>query len=121
MVGGKIVPPPPPPPQYKRDFKSFIFVSFQQITSKLANFINLKALFPAESIDSSLLVHVKSYKNPWEGLWETIFFKKIKGKKRWFRYGHHSLIAFLKFRLITNVAYLQINVVKQQSIFCVFF
>ena len=59
MVGGRIVPPPPPP-QYKRDFKSFIFVSFQQITFKLAKFINLKALFPAESIDSSLLVHVKS-------------------------------------------------------------
>ena len=70
-MGGKIVPPPPS--QYKRDFKSFIFVSFQQITSKLANFINLKALFPAESIDSSLLVHFKSYKNPWEGLWETIY------------------------------------------------
>ena len=40
MVGGKIVPPPPPP-QYKRDFKSLIFVSFQQITSERANFINL--------------------------------------------------------------------------------
>ena len=38
MVGGKIVPPPL---QYQRDFKSLIFVSFQQITSKLANFINL--------------------------------------------------------------------------------
>lgn len=59
MVGGKIVPPPPPP-QYKRDFESFIFVSFQLFTSKLANIINLKALFPEELIDSSLLVHVKS-------------------------------------------------------------
>ena len=79
MVGGKIVLPPPPP-QYKRDFKSFIFVSFQQITSKLANFINLKALFPAESIDSSLLVHVKVRKNRGK-VYERLYSLKNKGKK----------------------------------------
>ena len=63
MVGGKIVPPPPAPTIQLWelcDFESFIFVSFQLFTSKLANIINLKALFPEELIDSSLLVHVKS-------------------------------------------------------------
>ena len=31
--------------------RRYIFVSFQQITFKLGNFINLKALFPAEEMD----------------------------------------------------------------------
>ena len=44
-------------------------VSFQQITFKLGgNLTDLKALFPAELTDFPELVHVKSWKNPWKGL-----------------------------------------------------
>ena len=43
------------------NFVEVYLVSFQQITLKLGNFLNLnlKALFPAESIDFSSPVHEK--------------------------------------------------------------
>ena len=52
MVGGKFVPLPTHP--YKRlqnlaTLRSFICVSFQQITFKLGNFVNLKVLFSVVS------------------------------------------------------------------------
>ena len=55
------------PPPYKRlqnfmTLRSYIFVSFQQITFKLGNFINLKVFFLVVSMDSLQLVHVKSWK-----------------------------------------------------------
>ena len=42
-----------------RNFVEVSLVSFQQITLKLGNFTNLKALFPAESIDFSSPAHKK--------------------------------------------------------------
>ena len=41
------------------NFVELSLVSFQQITLKLGNFTNLKALFPAESIDFSSPAHKK--------------------------------------------------------------
>ena len=41
------------------NFVEVSLVSFQQITLKLGNFTNLKALFPAESIDFSSPAHKK--------------------------------------------------------------
>ena len=74
MVGDKSVQPPPPPPpsllphhtnvcKISRILGSCIYVSFQQITLKLGNFINFKALFYVVSTDfPELSIHVKSWK-----------------------------------------------------------
>ena len=51
-----------------RNFVEVSLVSFQQITLKLGNFTNLKALFPAESTDFSSPVHTKKLKKTWKGL-----------------------------------------------------
>ena len=48
--------------------RSCILITFQQITFKLGNYTNFKALFSVESTHFSELVHVKSWKNPWTGL-----------------------------------------------------
>ena len=61
--GGQVCAPHP----YKRlqnftTLRSYIFVSFQQITFYVGNFINLEALFLVVSMDSLQLVHVKSWK-----------------------------------------------------------
>ena len=64
-------PHPPPPPsllphhtnvcKISRILGSCIYVSFQQITLKLGNFINFKALFYVVSTDfPELSIHVKS-------------------------------------------------------------
>ena len=52
-------------PLYNRRYffatlRSYIFVSFQQITFKISTFSNLKALIPAKLTDFPQLVHVKS-------------------------------------------------------------
>ena len=68
-MGGTNLPPPPPPlPNthtllYKRiensaTLRGYIFVSFHQITFKLRNFTDIKALFPAVLTDFCLLVPV---------------------------------------------------------------
>ena len=68
-MGGPNLPPPPPPlPNthtllYKRmgnsaTLRGYIFVSFQQITFKVRNFTDIKALFPAVLTDFCLLVPV---------------------------------------------------------------
>ena len=71
-MGGTNLPPPPPPSPplpnthtllYKRmenaaTLRGYIFVSFQQITFKLRNFTDIKALFPAVLTDFCLLVPV---------------------------------------------------------------
>ena len=51
-----------------RNFVEVSLVSFQQITLKLGNFTNLKALFPAESIDFSSPAHTKKLKKTWKGV-----------------------------------------------------
>ena len=61
--GGQVCAPHP----YKclqnfTTLRSYIFVSFQQITFYVGNFINLEALFLVVSMDSLQLVHVKSWK-----------------------------------------------------------
>ena len=61
--GGQVCAPHP----YKclqnfMTLRSYIFVSYQQITFYLGNFINLEALFLVVSMDSLQLVHVKSWK-----------------------------------------------------------
>ena len=68
MMGGTNLPPPPPLPNthtllYKRmgnsaTLRGYIFVSFQQITFKLRNITDIKALFPAVLTDFCLLVPV---------------------------------------------------------------
>ena len=50
-----------------------IFTSFQQITFKFGNFINFKALFSVVSTDFPELVHVKSWKNSWKGLFTAYY------------------------------------------------
>ena len=40
--------------------RSYIFISFQQITFKLGNFANLKALFTAQLTNFPKRVHVKN-------------------------------------------------------------
>ena len=60
--GGKFVPPPPTPYKRLKNFstlRSYIFISFQQLTFKFGNFINFKALFSVVSTDFSERVHVK--------------------------------------------------------------
>ena len=56
LYGGRQVCAPLPTHPYKRlqnfaTLRSYIFVSFQQITFKLGNFVNLKALFSVVSTD----------------------------------------------------------------------
>ena len=69
--GGQVCAPHP----YKHlqnftTLRSYISVSFQQITFYLGNFINLEALFLVVSMDSLQLVHVKSWKKKtWKGLY----------------------------------------------------
>ena len=74
MVGDKFVQPPPPPPppplshhtnvcKISRVLGSCIYVSFQQITLTLGNFINFKAPFYVVSTDfPELSIHVKRLK-----------------------------------------------------------
>ena len=72
LYGGRQVCAPHP---YKHlqnftTLRSYISVSFQQITFYLGNFINLEALFLVVSMDSLQLVHVKSWKKKtWKGLY----------------------------------------------------
>ena len=69
--GGQVCAPHP----YKHlqnftTLRSYISVSFQQITFYLGNFINLEALFLVVSMDSLQLVHAKSWKKKtWKGLY----------------------------------------------------
>ena len=63
MVGDKFVPPLPDHTnvcKISRILRSCIFLSFQQITLKLAYFSNFKALFSVVSTDFPEHVHVKS-------------------------------------------------------------
>ena len=46
----------------------FVRPPFEQITFKLGNFTNLKALFPGKLMDFPELVHVKSWKKMCKGL-----------------------------------------------------
>ena len=66
MIGDKFVQPPPHHTnvcKISRILRSCIIVSFQQITLKLGNFINFKALFYVVSTDfPELSIHVKSWK-----------------------------------------------------------
>ena len=50
-----------------------IFTSFQQITFKFGNFIHFRALFSVVSTDFPELVHVKSWKNSWKGLFTAYY------------------------------------------------
>ena len=70
MVGGNFVPPTHTSICKISRLRSYISVSFQQITFYLGNFINLEALFLVVSMDSLQLVHVKSWKKKtWKGLY----------------------------------------------------
>ena len=66
MIGDNFVQPPPHHTnvcKISRMLRSCIFVTFQQITLKLRNFINFKALFYVVSTDfPELSIHVKSWK-----------------------------------------------------------
>lgn len=61
------------------NFVEVSLVSFQQITLKLGNFTNLKALFPAESIDFSSPAHKKKkkLKKTWKGLLSACFYRHM--------------------------------------------
>ena len=67
MVGGNFVPPTHTSICKISRLRSYISVSFQQITFYLGNF---EALFLVVSMDSLQLVHVKSWKKKktWKGL-----------------------------------------------------
>ena len=61
-----------------RNFVEVSLVSFQQITLKLGNFTNLKALFPAESTDFSSPAHKKKkLKKTWKGLLSACFYRHM--------------------------------------------
>ena len=67
MVGGNFVPPTHTSICKISRLRSYISVSFQQITFYLGNF---EALFLVVSMDSLQLVHVKSWKKKtWKGLY----------------------------------------------------
>ena len=102
-VGGgeQVCPGPPPSGERPYNFptlRSYIFVSFQQITSKLGNFTNFRALSPLVSTHFSPLFHVKRKKKKTaEGSipksFTTIIENKHRAKikkRRWLKLARYS-------------------------------
>ena len=84
--GGQVCAPHP----YKclqnfMTLRSYIFVSYKQITFYLGNFINLEALFLVVSMDSLQLVHVKSWKKKPEKvyIWSHFVQFWLHEKEKW--------------------------------------